>query len=304
MFKKKLTLMLIPNSSVGILRQLRIPVAVVYLAAAAVVALVFTNFFLSAEFFTTKVDQIELERLRGENDALKKKFEKMRWNLAEVERRYDELVEQEVRIRNLFDLPEVSDDERMVGIGGPGPLQPGMTSPAARAAALGESDLDYLLRLSRLELEKYEEVEKSVAEVKDRLDHTPSIWPCEGWLSAGFGMREDPFTGYRQMHRGLDIANHHGTPVVATADGVVRQALTTSYRMGKYVVIDHGYGFQTRYGHLSAINVKAGQKVKRGDVIAMMGSTGYSTGPHLHYEVMRNGQYLNPHTFILNDLEL
>ena len=113
-------------------------------------------------------------------------------------------------------------------------------------------------------------------------------------------MKYDPFTGYKQMHRGIDIANHTGTPIIATADGVVK-ATQSSAGMGKFVVINHGYGFQTRYGHLSQIKVKAGQHVKRGDVIALMGSTGYSTGPHLHYEVIRNGNFLNPAKYILNE---
>jgi len=99
----------------------------------------------------------------------------------------------------------------------------------------------------------------------------------------------------------IDIANHTGTPVIATADGVVRGAGRTT-GMGKLVTVDHGYGFKTRYGHLSEIKVKNGQRVKRGDIIALMGSTDYSTGPHLHYEVIRNGKFMSPAKYILNDM--
>ena len=112
-------------------------------------------------------------------------------------------------------------------------------------------------------------------------------------------MKNDPFTGYRQMHHGLDIANHRGTPIIATADGRVSSVGRNS-GLGKIVAIDHGYGFRTRYAHLSEIKVKRGQRVKRGDVIGLMGSTGYSTGPHLHYEVIRNGKTVNPIKYILN----
>jgi murein DD-endopeptidase MepM/ murein hydrolase activator NlpD len=114
-------------------------------------------------------------------------------------------------------------------------------------------------------------------------------------------MRLDPFTGYKEMHRGIDIANHRGTPIIATADGRVA-SIGKNSGLGKTVVLNHGYGFRTRYAHLHEIKVKRGQTVKRGDVIALMGSTGWATGPHLHYEVIRNGKTLNPIKYILNDM--
>jgi murein DD-endopeptidase MepM/ murein hydrolase activator NlpD len=173
-------------------------------------------------------------------------------------------------------------------------------SPAEKVAYATEVEVDRLLRLSAFELEKYSEVETELGKVKERLAHTPSIWPTKGWLSRGFGMKYDPFTGYEQMHRGIDIANRRGTPVMATAAGRVK-SVGTFGGLGKMVIVDHGYGFVTRYGHLSQINVKRGQRVDRGEVIALMGNTGYSTGPHLHYEVWRNGKILNPRDFILNE---
>lgn len=300
MLKKKLTLMLIPNS-MGILKQLNIPVAVIYGGAFAVVALVVTSLFLSAEFFTTKVDQAELERLRAENQRLEEKYEQLRWNLAEVSNRYDELVRKETEIRSIFDLPMIDEEERQLGIGGPAAYDLTSMSELEKDAMATEVEVDRILRLSRFELEKYGEVEQSLLKVKNRLSHTPSVWPTKGWVSRGFGMKHDPFTGYKQMHRGIDVANRTGTPIIATADGVVK-GIHNDNMMGKYIVIDHGYGFKSRYGHLSTIKVKRGQKVKRGDVIALMGSTGYSTGPHLHYEVIRNGKFFNPTKYILNDM--
>ena len=291
--------MLIPNS-MGILKQLSIPVALIYAGAFALLILLVGSFFLSAEFVSTKVDQAELEQLRAENQQLQEKYELLRWNLAEVNERYGELVQKEIKIRTIFELPEIDQEERMLGIGGPS--SPNLTdaSQFEKDAMATEVEVDRILRLSRYELEKYAEVEQSLLNVKDRLDHTPSIWPSKGWVSRGFGMKFDPFTGYKQMHRGMDIASRTGTPIIATADGKVVQTRNDSM-MGKYIVIDHGYGFRTRYGHLSQFKVKNGQKVKRGDVIALMGSTGYSTGPHLHYEVIRNGKFHNPTRFILND---
>ena len=128
---------------------------------------------------------------------------------------------------------------------------------------------------------------------------TPSIWPAHGWLSSNVGARTDPITGGADYHQGLDISADHGSPVFATADGTVTQAgREGSY--GNLVTIDHGYGLQTRYGHLSRYSVTHGVKVKRGDVVGHVGSTGRSTGSHLHYEVRVSGRLLNPLQLLLN----
>jgi len=103
------------------------------------------------------------------------------------------------------------------------------------------------------------------------------------------------------MHRGIDVANHKGTPIIAPADGRVRK-YSNEGNMGLMLVIDHGYGFVTRYGHLAEVKVTRGQKVKRGDIIATIGNSGRTTGPHLHYEVWRNSKVLNPTKYILNKM--
>ena len=124
-------------------------------------------------------------------------------------------------------------------------------------------------------------------------DATPSIWPAHGWLSSTMGKRRDPVTGGADFHAGLDIAGDRGQPVYATAAGVVKHA---GYQgaYGNLVVIDHGFGLESRYGHLSGFQVKEGAHVKRGDLIGRLGSTGRATGTHLHYEVLANGRLLNP----------
>lgn len=131
------------------------------------------------------------------------------------------------------------------------------------------------------------------------LTSTPSIRPTRGWISSGFGMRIDPWTGKKHMHEGIDIAARAGSEVRAAADGVIIFA-GMNPTLGKGVVINHGYGFVTRYGHNSEIYVEIGKKVRRGDVIAAIGSTGRSTGPHLHYEVVRNQKPINPMNYILD----
>jgi len=122
---------------------------------------------------------------------------------------------------------------------------------------------------------------------------TPSIWPAHGWLTGTFGGRSDPFTGEPGFHQGLDISTEKGQPVYATADGTVETASYTG-DYGNLIVVRHGFGLSTRYGHLSKFAVKPGQEVKRGSVIGYVGSTGRSTGAHVHYEILANGQLLNP----------
>ena len=122
---------------------------------------------------------------------------------------------------------------------------------------------------------------------------TPSIWPAHGWLTGTFGGRSDPFTGEPGFHQGLDISTDRGQPVYATADGTVESAAYTG-EYGNLVVLKHAFGLATRYGHLSRFAVKAGQTVKRGDVIGHVGATGRATGTHLHYEILANGNLINP----------
>jgi murein DD-endopeptidase MepM/ murein hydrolase activator NlpD len=300
MWKDKLTLMLIPGAK-GILKQLHIPFGLIYLVVGVFLTLLISSTFFSAQFVTDKVDARALTQLQAENEKLKERFEQMRWYLAQVEDRYQDLSRKEIYLRSLFELPDIDEAERQLGIGGPIPEALATLSPTEQLAVVTEKEIDRLLTVSEFEIEKFSEVETALLEVKDRLSHTPAIWPSEGWLSRGFGHKYDPFTGFKQMHHGIDIANHRGTPIVATADGRIKSAGNNG-GLGKTIIISHGYGIETRYGHLSEISVKQGQRVKRGEVIGLMGSTGYSTGPHLHYEVWQNGQAKNPMSYILNEM--
>jgi murein DD-endopeptidase MepM/ murein hydrolase activator NlpD len=134
---------------------------------------------------------------------------------------------------------------------------------------------------------------------RNLLSSTPTIWPTNGWSTSKFGYRKSPFTGLREFHKGLDIATRMATPVIATADGNVSFTGTKGL-LGKIVVIDHGHGVVTRYGHLKKILQKNGASVKRGDIIAHVGISGRSTGPHVHYEIYVNGIPVNPAKYILN----
>jgi murein DD-endopeptidase MepM/ murein hydrolase activator NlpD len=144
-----------------------------------------------------------------------------------------------------------------------------------------------------------EELTEVAKERSARWASTPSVWPVKGWVTSGFGLRISPFTGQRAVHDGLDIGAPPSAPVYAPAGGQVAAAGFDA-KMGNLVAIDHGYGFETQYGHLSKVLVKQGQRVKRGDVLGLVGSTGLSTGPHLHYMVKVNSRPVNPQRYILD----
>lgn len=170
-------------------------------------------------------------------------------------------------------------------------VTPGLTSPENTFGLLKDllEGLESRLQTVRGDVDKRNQLAAA----------TPSIWPTHGWLSSSMGRRDDPFTGEKDFHPGLDISADKGDPVYSTADGtVVNAAANGGY--GNLVVIDHGYGIETRYGHLSAFKVKVGQTVKRGDLLGLVGATGRATGPHLHYEVRANGRILNPLQLLLN----
>jgi len=298
MLGKKLSFVLIGGSR-DKLRQFNISYGLILAAAFVVAFLLTSNLILTTSYINSQVSAHEAERLKMENEHLQSKYEELRSEVGDISNYYSELVEKEIVIRNIFNLPDISNDERQLGIGGPDNYSNDQFSKALQLAHSTESEVDALIRLSHFEQEKYGEVYEMLAEKKDLLNHTPSVRPARGYQIRGFGMKDDPFTGYKRFHWGLDIANKVGTPIYASADGVVKTT-GRGEDLGKYIVVKHGYGYSTKYGHLSEIKVKRGQTVRRGDIIGLMGSTGYSTGPHLHYEVIKDNQKVDPLKYILN----
>lgn len=298
MLKKKITVMLIPRDGRE-LRQLAIPTKLLWIAGVLVFLFVASNLFFMVNYFSERVDQTRIEKLISENQTLSAQFAQIGHSIVGLEDDYNLLVTKEEAIRSIFDLPAIDPETRMLGIGGPTENRMDSLSPNIASAFRLTADVEGLLRLAKFEKERYQEVFSMLVEKRDRLDHTPSIMPTRGYLSRGFGYKNDPFTGLREFHTGLDIANRTGTQVYATADGRVAVAGLNG-GLGKMIELDHGYGMRTRYGHLSGLSVRAGQLVKRGDVIGHMGNTGYSTGPHLHYEVLQNSEPVNPYRFIIN----
>ncbi len=160
--------------------------------------------------------------------------------------------------------------------------------------------IDRAVRETQLKEQSVIELWESLSERQSLLNATPNVKPARGWITSRFGYRLNPFNGKQAMHAGIDIAASPGSPVYSPADGVVTFAsYDESY--GKLVSIDHGYGVSTRFGHNSQVYVHVGQKVSKWDVIAAVGNTGRSTGPHLHYEVRIGGTPVNPMNFVLDE---
>ncbi len=166
--------------------------------------------------------------------------------------------------------------------------------------------LDIIQKQMVIQSKSLDEITKLAEEKEKLLAAIPAIQPVNNEeltrMASGFGWRSDPFTKARKMHRGMDFTAPKGTPVYASGDGVVKRADNNASGYGKHIRIDHGYGYMTLYGHLSKYNVKRRQKVKRGDLIGFVGSTGRSEAPHVHYEVWKEGERINPINFYYGSL--
>ena len=224
----------------------------------------------------------------------------------EIDDLKDKLVELnrfEEKIRIIANLENKSDRTGLFGMGGAAPVDLDAGIPLRethrtlmRAMHDQANQLD--IATSR-QAKSFASLLKSLEGQVDLLASTPSIRPTTGWVTSRFAYRESPFTGRREFHHAFDIANREGTPIVATAKG--RVSFTgRKWLYGKTIIIDHGHGMITRYAHCQKILKKKGDIVERGEKIALMGNTGRSTGPHLHYEVRLNGVPVNPENYILN----
>lgn len=209
--------------------------------------------------------------------------------------------EKSIRIIANIDKPEQRDS--LFGIGGSAPedLNSNLELNQRHQRLIKDmhKQMKQLNNATAIKSDDFESLLGRLEAQKNLLAHTPAIRPARGWTTSKFGYRQSPFTGKREFHKGLDIANRKGSPIVAAADGIVtftgRKGL-----LGKVLVIDHGHGIVTRYAHLEKIISKKGTRVQRGEVIAHMGNSGRTTGPHLHYEVRLNGVPVNPTKYILN----
>ena len=241
--------------------------------------------FLTYSYVTRTLDLNELERLRVANNRQNQDLLQLAADLDDVRMELNALAQTDARVRQLADLDE-EPAELPIAVGG-------VAEESGELVDALQREINQLMVEIEQRRQSQEDVRNLLNDQVSLSRATPKGWPTKGWMTSYFGMRKSPFTGNRVMHDGLDIAANVGTPVVATADGIVaRVEYQAGY--GKTVVIDHGYGYRTLFGHNSRILVKPGERVKRGDQIALVGNTGRSTGPHVHYELRLNGVPIDP----------
>jgi murein DD-endopeptidase MepM/ murein hydrolase activator NlpD len=237
----------------------------------------------------------DLRRLRVMNAELRQQNLDYEVSTEHLSKRVASLQDFVKKLSVMAGLDTAVAGEALGGVGGPNDDD---IDASESAYAQVKENLEFMAgELTTLE-EKGRVLERFYEQNSLMLASTPTIWPVRGYLSSTFGRRKDPFTGVPDFHPGIDISTPVGRPVVATADGIVLYAS----RRGSYgntIVIDHKYGMMTLYGHLSRYNVRPGKRVKRGDVIGYVGSTGRSRGPHVHYEVWVSGRAVHPLEYIL-----
>ncbi|MBI5902621.1 MAG: M23 family metallopeptidase [Deltaproteobacteria bacterium] len=280
----------------GLLKAVGVVAAVCLLAAGVIIF----------DYMRLKASDSELYALKKENTSQKIALQGLTGKIKEIEAEISKLNVFDRKLRIIANIEEPKGPKTAAQINGMGG---GETPEDADGGALSakknelvkslDADLKGLEQRARSQESSFTELQETLLKRTSLLVSTPSIWPARGWVTSVYGERISPFTGLSQMHKGLDIANRPGTPVIAPADGVVVKVGVDPY-LGKLVTISHGYGFKTTYGHLSETFVRVGQKIKRGTKIAAIGDTGRSTGAHLHYEVSMNGVAVNPDRYILN----
>jgi murein DD-endopeptidase MepM/ murein hydrolase activator NlpD len=287
------TIILVPHAHAK-LRKWRVTNLQIGLVAGSFLFLTLLGSFFIWSRFSTKTNPVEIARLRSENERLRDDNQKFESSIRKIQ---DQLTSYEDRTRQLAIVAGIAalgdaGDTTEAGIGGSAPIDP----------VDGEAGADIPEISSRLK-----QIDGTLNAVATRLQQrarwisqTPAISPVRGIFTSGFGSRSDPLTHGHGNHQGVDIAAAPGQPVRASADGIVMRAGNLG-GLGNAIFVAHGYGISTRYGHLSKIEVRPGQRIKRGDVIGRVGNTGRSTGYHLHYEVRQDGEPVNPLAYILDN---
>lgn len=272
--------------------------AVAFLIALAIVPLYNSYFKSSREAALQK----ENEELRLYYDVLSKEMSKVNQVLASLQDRDDNVY------RVIFEAEPVATTIRTAGVGGAERYKNLLAKGLEREEMIVEAyeKVDKLKRQMYVQKKSYDEILGFARNKAKMWASIPAIQPVSNkelkHLASGFGMRIHPIYKVRKMHTGVDFSATRGTPIYATGDGVVRLVETSFGGYGKQIQIDHGYGYITLYAHMESFKVRQGQKIKRGECIGYVGSTGSSTAPHLHYEVIHNGQKINPVHFFFNDL--
>ncbi len=251
----------------------------------------------------TKALQRENQELLSQYELLLKDLEKVENVLADLQQRDDNIY------RVIFETDPIPSTIRKAGFGGTNKYSQLERMSNSALVVEAARKLDILSKEAYIQSKSFDEVMKLALNKEDMLASIPAIQPITNKdlkrTASGWGYRIHPIYKVRKMHWGMDFTAPVGTPVYATGNGKVVEiagSVPGYTELGKYVKIDHGYGYETVYGHLSKYNVKPGQEVKRGDIIGFVGNTGASTAPHLHYEVHKDGQRVNPALYYFKDL--
>lgn len=276
--------------------------ALIFLLAAALFGSILSLIIINSRLFFTPREVMlarEIKAYETNYEILNRKMELVEQVLADVQERDNNMY------RLYFNAPIIPDSVRKGGFD-PNKYKDLEKLGSSKLVANTTKRLDKLRKQLVIQSKSLDEINKLSKEKEKFLASIPAIQPVNNKdlkrMASGYGWRSDPFTKARKFHYGMDFSSPQGTPVYATGDGVVIRADDASSGYGNHIRIDHGYGYVTLYGHLSAYNVRAGQRVKRGDLIGKVGSTGRSEAPHLHYEVMKNGEHINPIHFYYGNL--
>ena len=278
----------------------------VYFSLVILLGMISTFMYFSQKYYYLASDEVELTELRRESKIRKIQAEKIAAQVKNLESEMARLGRFEEKLRVITALEDSPQNSaKSLGVGGSYGLSSYSltTSLAHESKALANrlsNNLGHLTAQAKIKAISLQELDDFFKNQKSFLQSTPSVWPTRGWVTSGFGYRKSPFTGLREKHEGWDIGARTGSAVRATADGMITVA-GRERGYGKLIEIDHGYGVVTRYGHNSKNLIKVGSEVKRGQIVALVGNTGRSTGPHLHYEVLVNGVPANPKNYILED---
>ena len=242
----------------------------------------------------------QIAEMEFEYERMSDKLDTMGVILSELQYRDDNIY------RTIFEAEPVSRNERLAGIGGSERFKRLNQLDNAELVKNTAMKLELVKRKMVVQSKSYDEVSELVKDKEKLLAHTPAIQPVSNKqldrISSGFGYRIHPVYKVPKLHEEIDFTAPRGTDVYATADGVVEEANVSARGYGNEIVINHGYGYKTRYAHLTSFKVRRGQQVKRGELIGYVGNTGLSTAPHLHYEVEKDGLKVNPINFFYNDL--
>jgi len=267
--------------------------------------IVFGGIFLVA--FLYFIDSPKEKELIRENEQWRLQYAIMSKRIADMEKVLTNIEDRDDNIyRVIFEAEPIHDNVRKAGFGGSDRYKGLMGFNNSEQIMKTTKNLDILSKRIYIQSKSLDDVYQMARNKEKMLASIPAIMPVAKEnltrIASGYGMRIHPVFKVRKMHTGMDFTAPTGTEIHSTGDGKVVKVVSERRGYGKQVVIDHGYGYRTRYAHMSKFNVRVGQKIKRGDVIGYVGNTGTSTGPHLHYEVEKNGAKINPANFYSNDL--